>query len=573
MSKGILDVNFNMRHWVLGLATALALLAVACGGPAATSTPAPQATTPSPGITAEPQPTTPPATVTPSRNRITLVTQAEPDSLGTFDRGCSGNVPSMVCEEIASDPLTWIDSTTFEVVPLSGVEGWQQMAPNRWRFQLREGVTFHNGEPWNAQAAKLGIDILGDKATSGNGKGAYGFHGAIHAEVEGDYVVDVVCEVNCPIFPRTAMFTTFQAPAWYQSATEEERVRKTVGLGPYEIVEWRPGVEIVLRAFENYQPNTSFDSQAPNIPEARQVWRNEALVRASMVTVGEADWAVDIGFENIDNMPAHATGTNNEVYMLVADTIWHPELRKKDVRRALALAVDCETLMEVLYNGLHTCIGNISGLGTLGITEVNARDYGYDPAMARQLLEQAGYNPENDIRIHSRAGRVYRDIELWEAVIEMWREVGVTSSLQILEEAQATQYRRSGCGVYGADSRDCINRPPPGVGFSTHFYETASSNESLDMQRQLLLRNSCFNVNSRVCEPGPGGLQDRLEDAIGTPLGPERLRKMEELATYIHEEHFFLPFFESVTVFGMASDLEWTPRYDPRTRVNVMRFR
>jgi peptide/nickel transport system substrate-binding protein len=147
------------------------------------------------------------------------------------------------------------------------------------------------------------------------------------------------------------MFTKYQAPEWYQSAPEGEKVARTIGIGPYKVVEWRPGTEVELEAFENYKPNNAYDSQAPSIKRAFQVWRQEALVRASMVETGEADWAVDIGFENIEQVPDSTTAANNEIYLLVADTIWHPELRKKEVRMALAHAVDCQTLMETLYEG------------------------------------------------------------------------------------------------------------------------------------------------------------------------------------------------------------------------------
>ena len=136
-----------------------------------TPTPAPEAA----AATATPVPTPTPGTVTTAKDTLIFVTQEEPVSLGTFSDGCSGNVPSTICEEIATDPFTWIDSTNFEVVPLSGVESWSQVDPHRWRFKLREGVTFHNGEPWNAAQAKFGLDWSGDP-TSGGG---YGFHGPI----------------------------------------------------------------------------------------------------------------------------------------------------------------------------------------------------------------------------------------------------------------------------------------------------------------------------------------------------------------------------------------------------------
>ncbi len=555
--------------------------------------------TPEPAMavaTATPMATPTPGAVMTAKDTLIFVTQEEPVSLGTFSDGCSGNVPSTICEEIATDPFTWIDSASFEVVPLSGVESWSQVDPHRWRFKLRAGVTFHNGEPWNAAAAKFGLDWSGDP-TSGGG---YGFHGPISGEVVDDLTVDVVCDNACPIFPRTAIFTPFQAPEWYQSATEDERELNTIGTGPYRVVEWRPGIEVEIEAFEDYQPNTAFDAQAPAIKRAFQVWRGESLVRAAMIEADEADWAVDIGFENIDSVPVAKTGTNNEVFTLVADNMWHPELMKKDVRKALALGVDCQTLMEVLYDGLQECIGNISQWGTVGINESNYADYGYDPDMARELLAAAGYyQPEYDpeennfdvnyeIRIHTRADRVYRGLEMFESVVAAWREeLGVNAHVVVLEPNRAREARRSGCGKFVVTHDDgtrdnsaalaCAEQEPPlPFGSSTHYYETATSNEALDMQRQLYLRNSCFNVNSRVCNlvPGIDGMtfEDSINDAVATPLGPERVRKMEGLAQIIHDEYWFLPFFVSVQVYGLAPNLEWEPRYDPRIRLNTMRF-
>ena len=428
--------GFSWKRSFLSLAVLITILAVACGAsepqaPAQEPTAAPSApeqpaaaveqpteapavpadaraltdtrqfeSTPTPppaaaAATATPVPTPTPGTVATAKDTIIFVTQEEPVSLGTFSDGCSGNVPSTICEEMATDPFTWIDSTNFEVVPLSGVESWSQVDPKRWRFQLREGVTFHNGEPWNAEAAKFGLDWNGDP-TSGGG---YGFHGTIWGEVVDELTVDVICENACPIFPRTAIFSPFQAPDWFNNASEDEHELLTVGTGPYRIVEWRPGVEVEIEAFEDYKPNTAFDAQAPAIKRGFQVWRPEPLVRAAMIQAGEADWAVDIGFENIGAVPVAKTGTNNEVFTLVADNIWHPELKKKDVRKALALGVDCQTLMEVLYEGKQECIGNISQWGTVGINENNYKDYGFDPEQARELLASAGYyKPDYDPR-------------------------------------------------------------------------------------------------------------------------------------------------------------------------------
>ena len=175
---------------------------------------------------------------------------------------------------------------------MSGIESWSQIDEDTWHFTLRQGVKFHNGEPWNADAAKFGIDKNG---TGLNG-GGFSQHSLVEGEVVDDLTVDVLCldaggeSRACPIFPRQAMFAKFAAPAWYQSASEEERARTVVSNGPYKFVNWNSGVEITVEAFEDYQPKDGvFATTYPAINTVRQLWRSEAFVRAGMVSTGEAD--------------------------------------------------------------------------------------------------------------------------------------------------------------------------------------------------------------------------------------------------------------------------------------------
>ena len=59
---------------------------------------------------------------------------------------------------------------------------------------------------------------------------------------------------------------------------------------------------------------------------------------------------------------------------------------------------------------------------------------------------------------------------------------------------------------------------------------------------------------------------------MATPLGDLRQERMEEIADQVHNDFHFHPFFQVVSVYGMAENLQWTPRYDPRIRVNTMKF-
>ena len=570
--------------------------------PAAQAEPAPQVAqpqalaipaTPAPATAAPaqpaPQPTAAPApTATPAppaaeaRDTLIFITSEEPTTVGAASPNCGGNIQNTICDDLASDPLTWIDDQNdYRVVGLTGVESWEQIDPDRWRFQLREGVTFHNGAPWNATQAAFWIDYFGDEETSGHyNSNDFSFHGVIGGEVVDEYTLDVVCGNPCPILPRTTIFTKFQDVGWFEQQSEDEIERWTVGLGPYKLVEWRL-TEIELEAYEGYNPNpATIYSRAPSIRYLKQIWRNEPQVRGSVLAAEEADWA-EISFEDRDRVPKWKSATNNEAYVYAIDTVHHPELRKKEVREALNLAFDCETIAETLFEGVLSCYGNIAQTGTVGITPENSAPYPYNPERARQLLEQANYDPNNQITLYLRSQRVPKDVEYAEAVVTYWNDAGINVDMQVVESSVHAGRGRSNCGhgrtredfanAAGADLHEkCRNLGPGMPDFvSMNLTAPATSTESLDFSRQAILRNSCFSRSSGICRQD---FEDKLEVAIATPTGDLRTQRMEELANIVHNDFHFVPNFLVVQIYGLSADLEWEAHYAPRIRANIMYF-
>ena len=277
-------------------------------------------------------PRKPPRRRSSAKNSATVVTEAEPASIGAWSEGCSAEIHSMGCQDFVTDFLTWLDDRTSEIVPLSGVEDWEQIDIDRWQFNLREGVKFHNGAPWNAAAAKYGIEY---NAFPDNPSASVTWTGPdMTAEVIDDLTVHAVCPNPCPIYPRTALFADFQDPEWFEGASEEERSLMTIGFGPYRIIDYTPGVSTEFEAYEDYLPNENWFSQAPSIQYLTHTYRAEATVRAAMIRAGEAHWAADIGFEEAETVSNTVSGKTAEVYTLVFDTVFHEELAKKNVRLA-----------------------------------------------------------------------------------------------------------------------------------------------------------------------------------------------------------------------------------------------
>ena len=522
--------------------------------------------------------------ITSAKDTFRFVTAVEPTNLGAAHVFCNGTFANTICDDIASDPLTWVDNDTFEIVPLQGIEDWEQIDPKRWRFKLRDGVTFHNGTEWNADHAAFWITYAGDEETRGHGFGNdYTFHGTFMGEAVDRLTLDIVCKDACPILPRTTIFTKFVDKDWFETASEDDILTYTPGLGPYKIIKWEREQRVVLEAYENYKPNPkAADSRAPLVQNVIQLWRNEDLVRASMIAAGEAD-LTEISLDDIDKVPKYKVSTNNESINYPIDTIYHPELSKFEVRMALNLGLDCETLVEQLYKNLFTCYGNIAQRGTVGINEKNSAYLGYDPEEAKRLLKVANYDPANEIVLTIGVADFPKSIEYAEAAVGYWKEIGMNVTLNVADISVRRTVGRSNC-AYGrtrseidnAPGKDlkekCRNLGPSTAGgassASSGLTTTRTSTESLDFSRQALLRNWCYYVG-RICE---SDLTEKIDIAVATPTGPLRTERLAEVAQHANDHAHFVFHFMNVVVYAMAEDLEWEPYYAPRLRANTVYF-
>lgn len=517
--------------------------------------------------TATPRPTPTTAAVS-SRDSITLVVGEDPVSLSAFSAKCTASPEVYPCGDYSADTLTYISEKTRQVIPLSGTEKWVQIAPDRWRFTLRQGVKFHNGELFDAAAAKFSIDILGELKSAHL---SVSYTGPVLAAVVDPYTVEVVCGGPCPIYPKNAILTRFQAPAWYKAASEAERDGTTVGFGPYRLTEWRRGEFVKMEAYEGYLARADVaEAQAPHIKRMTQVTRKEATVRAAMVKTGEADWAFEIGDAGAKVVPEARFGGAAEMIVLKLDTIWHPLLKKKEFRLALAHAMDCPEIVAALYGNRTSCSGNAAPAGTLGLTPENSRPYAYDRAKAKELLKQAGYAGE-EIRLGYRVGRFYRDSELIEAIAGAWREAGINVKIQGMESAIHRDFSITGCGQYADNPLDCMNRPPPPPSnASPQVITYTPSVETLDFGKVALQALSCYSTRSDVCDA------NRLEPIITRAVaatGDERKLLLEQVATILHDDALIIGVFEGFVVYGVNKDLVWEPRYDRRVRLNMMSFK
>ena len=521
-----------------------------------------------------------------ARDNITLVINLEPTLVNLFFTG-SGQISNSVHKDNLSDPLTWQSGDDQRIVPTSATTGWEQMAPDRWRFTLRPGVKFHNGEPWNAQAALPSILFQGLASTATNSQP---YTGNYTAEVVDEYTVDIICGQGCPIFPNTSMFLDFVAPNFLATATEDEQARTTYGIGPYQMVDW-DATSITQEAYEDYVPaGDHYEFQKPFIKNVKWLWRGEPTVMAAMVKIGEADLAWDAGVDAIQALPADMvrSGGTAKVWTVEMNTMWNPELSKTKVRQAMAHAVNCQELVDTLYASYPTCRGNITFPGVIGATVENTAPYTYNPALSRQLLQEANYDPNTTLTYISRASRIPKQTEINEAIQGYLGDVGINIEIKTVDPQIRNEYRKCQAGAALNDVLKASGRVPgkdqptfddyravlasgPTSCSAADLIENQPPSPTLDFGRLLVSGLNCEYPYSPNCDPSPGGFQEMLPLALAA-TGAERQQLMQGILDRVHEEAWFFIGFDLVYFYAVDPKLEWTPRFDGRVRVSNMRF-
>ncbi len=599
-------------HWKLlmpGVAAVAGLLAVACGAAAtptsapptavpntratntpapntpATNTPAPVPPTPTAGPTVTPRPTG----VVSARDSVTLVLGTEPVQLHSF-LTIGGSLDGAVTRDNLVDPLTYASGDDQRMVPTSATKSWKQTAPDTWQFELRQGVKFQNGEPWNAQAA---LPSLAFQGVGGNANYSYPYTGAYTAEAVGEYTVNIKCSAACPILPNTSIFLNFESPRYLTANPDvKDRVRTVVGFGAYKLVKWEPAVSITMESYADYVPaDNHYEFQKPLIKNVKWVFRGEPTVMAAMIQQKEADMAWDVGVDQAKALPKNMTrlGSSAELLAFTTDTIWHPELKKLKVRQALVAAVDCKEIVETIYSGATQCRGNIIWPGVIGATVENTKAYEFNPARARQLLAEANYDPKNVIKITGRATRIPKQVEIYEAIQSYTKAVGLNVEVNVVEPAVRNTINQCGIGKAVSEVLEAAGKPAANTSSATlaefqaainkggpkcvsgQLVENEPSNETLDFGRQANRYLNCSFAASLVCDPSPGGIQEMLAPALSAS-GAERQAKLGALADRMHNEVLFFPMFELPVVFAANPKLNWKPRIDGRTRVQTMWF-
>ncbi|MGH8543312.1 MAG: ABC transporter substrate-binding protein [Gammaproteobacteria bacterium] len=425
--------------------------------------------------------------------------------------------PTVLVPRLAADLPTLIDDVT-------------------WEIKIKEGVTFTNGEPFDAAAAAAAINRQLDPDFDSELLGLIEIIEDV--EVVDDTTLRLTTNGPDPILPSRLYMIQMVPPEYSQTA---EFARSPIGTGPYEFVEWVPGSHIDLQA------NPDYWGDAPALDSARFVFLGENQSRLAALQAGEVDLAVGLAPETADSAPQLITRKGLE----------HPYLRFKtyegpaaspELRQAAAHALNIDAYIETIYDGQAERVQcQPIGSESFGFNP-DLQDYEYDPERARELVEASGYGGES-IRMLAPTGRWSKFEELSEVAVADLSEVGINVALESVPFDPWLEGYRIPIGE---------GQPDIVLGaFSTEILDADKASQFLGSRGG----NSSY-ANDQ--------LSDTMDEARVTLDEEEREALYHEALATNCEEVGLLPLLSFLDIYGASETLDWQPRFDGTTRIEEM---
>jgi peptide/nickel transport system substrate-binding protein len=308
-------------------------------------------------------------------------------------------------------------------------DNWRMLDDLTYLFDLRRNVTFHNGRPLTAADVKYTYESILDSKSLSPKRGLLRPLESI--EQTGSHQLRF--RLRAPHAPFIEQFTMGIVPAGAGSAHH----RPPPGTGPFRLETLESGEKVTLSAYSSYwQGRPQLDGIVFKIVP-------DALVRVLEFKQG----AIDFMQNDLepDLLPWLKKNTDADVEMHLGTTfqyigmnLTHPILRHQKVRQALACAIDRDSIIRhLLKDTVSEAGGMLSPLNWA--YDGSARHWRYDPELAKQLLDEAGYpDPDGDghrprFRLSFKTTNIDLRRRIAEALKEQLLRVGIELELRSYE--------------------------------------------------------------------------------------------------------------------------------------------
>jgi len=441
---------------------------------------------------------------------------------------------------------------------------WKQTSPTVWRFNLRRGVTFHDGTPFGADDV-----IFSWQRSRGEGSDMKTYVQPI-AEIRriDDHAIDIVTSAPYPILPDILPNFFIMSRKWCEANRAEHPVDKRKGIentasfrangtGPFRLKAREPGTRTTLARNPNY-----WDKSIPtNVDEAIFTPIGNPATRVAALLSGEVDMMEPVPAQDVARLAADPSlrmlqgpelrtiflGMDQKRDELLFSSVKGKNpFKDKRVRQAFYQAIDVNAIQRAVMRGASTPSGLMIAPAVKGwVADLNRR-LPYDVEAARKLLAEAGYGDGFEVGMNCPNDRYVNDEEICKAVASMLAKIGIKVSLT-------------------AETKG--NYFPKILSRNTSFYMlgwTPSTIDALDALNSLMATpdpssgRGQFNLGS-----WSNARFDELVDRISSEGDPARRNDEIREAMKIHQDEIgHIPLHQQALSWGIRRNVELVQRPD-----------
>jgi len=267
-------------------------------------------------------------------------------------------------------------------------ESYEAVTDTEWKFVLREGVKFHNGDVCTAADVKASI-----LACSSSAQQAHFTTWFENVEVIDDRTLIIKTNAPSARFLVDLVQYCYVMPEELATDPDYNFNEAPIGTGPYKFVSWSLGNEIVLEANEAFY----IPEQIPSVKNF--VWKimPEGISRTIALDQGEVDFLYDVNMTDIAQLESNANITvSTDLYsspFYLCFNLNRPMMDNINLRKAIACAIDREKASLVATNGYSQAIDQAFATNLLGVTNEGAETY--DLEKAKEYLAASGLEGQN----------------------------------------------------------------------------------------------------------------------------------------------------------------------------------
>ncbi len=431
---------------------------------------------------------------------------------------------------------------------------WEVVEPTRWRFKLRQGVKFHEGQTFNADDVVATIQRQIDPGA----RNKENLSAVTGVEKVDDYTVDLILRGPYPLLLNDLAAIYMLSKPWMEAHDALKPGNASTGVvtyasnhangtGPFKLKSYEPDSRSVFEVNKDW-----WDKPQHNLDEVEFRPIASDATRVAALLSGEVDMIAPVPLQDIDrisNTEGLKVVENPSLRTIFLVLNFQPELHAMPgkpnpmldvrVRQALWSAIDLNTIQKRLMRGKSRIAGLLVAPEVTGYDQTIDTPMPYDVDKAKALLKEAGYPDGFKTGLACSNDRYIADEQICLAIASMWAKIGVQADLSV--ESKTTYFPRTDKGEFDAYLLGWASLPPMD-GFSA-------------LQSLLTTNDGVFGGSNT------NGLSnadiDKLSHAAAVELDEaKRVDMMKQAFRIAHDQALYIPLHQQPVAWAMSTKVD-----------------